>query len=71
MRKPPCKPNCPKRTATCHSTCIDYVIFDAVNEFEREQRNKENEVSGRVYEYHRDRFAKKLKVMKRSGKWGY
>ena len=70
-KQPPCKPNCPNRSETCHSECIDYAIFSAVNEVEREQRNKEKEVNGRVYEYHLNRLEKKLKAMKRDGKWGY
>ena len=70
-KQPPCKPNCPKRSETCHGDCIEYAIFSAVNEVEREQRNKESEASSRVCEYHLDRFAKKLKFLKRIGKWGY
>lgn len=23
----PCKPNCPERSQTCHSTCPDYIKF--------------------------------------------
>ena len=51
MEKIPCEPNCPKRSESCHSECIDYAIFAAVNEIKREQRNKEAELLSGVYDY--------------------
>ena len=35
MRENPCKPDCPKRSATCHGTCKDYKEWRA----ELDERN--------------------------------
>lgn len=37
--KAPCL-NCPDRTSDCHSKCKKYLEFKAVNELQREERNK-------------------------------
>lgn len=32
----PCKPDCPKRSPTCHVSCPEYALY-------KEKKNKENE----------------------------
>jgi len=68
MKNPPCN-ECPKRSETCHSECFDYALYSAMNEVEREKRNKEKEKVAGVYDYNRNRLIKKQKTKKRLGKF--
>lgn len=36
----PCAKDCPRRTATCHSTCGDYKIWKAKREKQSEEIHK-------------------------------
>lgn len=45
MRKgPPCDPECPERTATCHGTCKRYIDWREGLDAENEARRAENDV---------------------------
>lgn len=43
---PPCGINmdCPKRTSSCHSDCIDYLFYQAKNEAWSESIRKDKEI---------------------------
>ena len=43
MEKPPCKPDCPKRSVTCHGSCPDYAAYDARNQARRDAKAKHME----------------------------
>jgi hypothetical protein len=34
----PCVRDCPRRSATCHSSCTEYEKFDQYNQMRREER---------------------------------
>lgn len=36
--KNPCVRDCPRRSATCHSSCPEYAKFDQYNQMRREER---------------------------------
>lgn len=52
--KPPCKKDCPKRTTTCHSTCIKWAVWEAVRRREYKQRSIKNEVEGYFHQRQRE-----------------
>lgn len=64
MIKRPCPIECEKRTATCHSDCIDYIFFEAANELDREKRYKESQMMSGYIEYNINRGEKR-----RNKKW--
>jgi len=37
--------NCEKRTATCHSTCREYILEKQQNEIDRKRRLKEKKMN--------------------------
>ena len=49
MRPVPCKPDCPKRNATCHSWCPDYKKW-------RVEKDKENEAIYKIKKGERDYY---------------
>ena len=51
----PCTKDCPKRTATCHGTCEEYLKWHSGNLDKCEERAKTAEVGGATYQYLRDR----------------
>ncbi len=46
MRENPCKPDCPKRNATCHSNCPEYYKFAEKNRQYLEWKMKQCIISG-------------------------
>lgn len=40
MRDSPCKPDCPKRNAECHSNCPDYKKWRVEKDADNEKINK-------------------------------
>ena len=38
MDKPPCTPDCQRRSPTCHAECPDYAPYEAKKKAEREAR---------------------------------
>ena len=40
MKKNPCTQDCPKRNATCHATCEEYIEFSAERNELHEIRHK-------------------------------
>ena len=44
MTNSPCDKNCPKRSATCHSTCKDYIEWSANLRRQRDEEYKERMV---------------------------
>ncbi len=40
MKRNPCKPDCPKRNATCHSLCPEYKEWRAEKDKDNEQIQK-------------------------------
>ena len=65
--KNPCKPDCPKRSATCHGNCPDYAEYrqfiDEVNRI----RFKEKEQKRLMTEHN---FALAKKIKNRNGERG-
>ena len=39
-KKPPCSPDCPRRTVTCHSFCKDYKTWKAEDEERKRIRDE-------------------------------
>jgi hypothetical protein len=64
MKPNPCKPDCPKRNATCHSLCPKYKEWRAEKDRENEQKNKVKQAD-RVYYEHRADYA--IKCAKKRG----
>lgn len=49
MLENPCKPDCPDRSATCHSTCEKYFIYDICKDHERNLRFKEGQIEDDIW----------------------
>ena len=65
----PCPPNCPKRNATCHSVCKDYLEWRAEKDAARDQRNQILAREGAALGYYKERGqAIKRDVKRRHGK---
>ena len=64
MRPSPCKPDCPKRNAECHSLCPEYKEWRAERDNFNEQKNKIKK-SERDYYAHRAEYA--IKCAKKRG----
>ena len=60
MKPNPCKPDCPKRNAECHSICPKYKEWRAEKDEENEQINKIKK-GERDYYQHRADYAIKCK----------
>lgn len=59
MLENPCTRDCERRSGTCHSECIDYIIWRAFKDVERDERNKDKQTQYDINgTYH---FAKKQK----------
>lgn len=62
MYENPCKPDCPKRTPTCHSDCPEYVAFEILNGIEREKKFQEKQKKWDCYQstrFYRDKRKKR------------
>lgn len=46
---PPCGKVCPKRSATCHATCKDFIKWDKRRRKLKSEINKEKEMSWRNF----------------------
>lgn len=55
--------NCPRRRVGCHSTCLEYTVWDAERKAKREERRKAEETDRKLTEAQVDRC---LKVRKRN-----
>lgn len=55
----PCKPNCPKRSPTCHISCPDYAEYKAKWDKEKEKIQKKRDVERRLNEAEVSRYKKK------------
>ena len=67
MRPSPCKPDCPKRNATCHSLCPEYKEWRAEKDKENEQISKQKKAERDYYDHRADyaiKCAKKRGTMK-------
>lgn len=59
MLENPCKPDCDRRSGTCHIDCAEYIAYDILNGILREQRLQEQQVKHDISEtYH---YTKKQK----------
>lgn len=68
MKRPPCslRNPCPDRSPTCHSTCKDFIEWEAVHAADRDRINELRRREGEAtrYEIERNRKLKK----RRNGK---
>lgn len=55
--KNPCKPNCPKRCATCHGNCKEYADFRAWLDSINAKRKAEQDAIHFIRTVHSARFA--------------
>lgn len=60
MKSNPCKKDCPKRSATCHSTCKEYLEFFENNREENEKIKKENYIKNSLDEYEFENYRKRI-----------
>lgn len=67
MKRPPCKPDCPKRNAECHSTCPEYKTFREEKDIEND-KILEKKLSNRSYNEYRSKVIHKC-IKKRGNKW--
>lgn len=64
--KHPCKPDCPKRSADCHSICPDYRDYEKARNAEYEKKAAERAVDDAFYD---GKQRLKLKNYKRNREW--
>jgi hypothetical protein len=64
MKPNPCKPDCPKRNAECHSLCPEYKKWRIEKDADNERINK-NKRQDQIYQQHRIEYA--FKCQKKRG----
>ena len=67
MKKNPCTQDCPKRNATCHTTCEEYIEFSTERSELYETRHKVIKAEQTFRELRRKNALKSLKRRRKGG----
>lgn len=62
----PCTRDCPKRSATCHSECIEYIEYAEAKEEERNERWKQKQIDNYAIE-----SVIEANIKRATRKWGF
>lgn len=66
MTPNPCKRDCPKRSATCHAVCKEYIEYAEAKEEERVERWKQKQIDNYAIE-----SVVEANIKRATRKWGF